>query len=244
MIAEVVQTFLLTASGHLGALASLYASAEVYFSPPLLIRAVIENCAHAVWVLGDDPDESSENRLARAYLEELISAEEAKKNAGRMHTKSHPSYVRAERAYKLLKRQILARFPSATREDLGERRLNGQVLPGLESSVMWMYALTEMHGGTIGQDSASGIYGFLSNRTHPTLYPARQRRRWDDDEEDGRRVAYVHVEIGDLEKEARAALAAFYNAFSYTVSYFGWPTEEINRLEAQFEETIPTFFRD
>jgi hypothetical protein len=242
MIAEVVQTFLLTASGHLGALASLYASVEVHFSPPLLIRAVIENCAHALWVLGDDPDESSENRLARAYLEELLSAEEAKKNAGRMHTKSHPSYVQAERAYKALKRQVLARFPAASREDLGERRLNGQVFPGLESSVMWMYALTEMHGGNIGKDSASGIYGFLSNRTHPTLYPARQRRRWHD-EGDGRQVAYVHVEIGDLENEARAALAAFYNALNYTASYFGWPTAEINRLEAQIEEAIPTFFR-
>ncbi|NKR12637.1 hypothetical protein A5N17_17425 [Arthrobacter sp. D2] len=243
MIAEVIQIFLHTASGHLGALASLYASAEVHFSPALLIRAVIENCAHAVWVLGNDPDESSENRLARAYLEELMSAEEARKNAGRMHTRSHTSYVQSDQAYKALKRQVLARFPDATREGLGHRQLNGQVLPGLESSVMWMYELTEKHGGTIGQDSASGIYGFLSNRTHPTLYPARQRRRWHD-EGDGRLVAYLHVEIGDLYKEARIAVAAFYNALNYTISYFGWPTTEINRLEEQLEEAMPTFFRD
>jgi hypothetical protein len=51
LIAEVVQTFVLTASGHMGSLASLYASGEVLFSPPTLIRAVIENCAHALWAL-------------------------------------------------------------------------------------------------------------------------------------------------------------------------------------------------
>lgn len=243
MIAEVVQTFLLTASGHLGGLSALYANGEVLFSPPLLIRAVIENCAHALWVLGDDPDEPSENRLARAYLEELLSAEEAKKNVGRMHTKAHPSYVQAERAYRELKRQILARFPNASREELGDRRLNGQALPNLEAAVMWMYALTERHGGTIGSASASGIYGFFSNKTHPTLYPARQRRQWFDDPEDGHRVAYLHAEIGSIESEARAAMAAFYNALTYTASYFGWSSAELHHLEAQIEEAMPTFLR-
>lgn len=39
-------------------------------------------------------------------------------------------------------------------------------------------------------------------------------------------------------------MAAFYNALNYTISYFGWPTTEINRLEEQLEEAMPTFFRD
>lgn len=61
LIEEVVQVYLLAASGHLGALASLYKSGEVFSSPPLLMRAVIENCAHAVWVLGENPEEPCEN---------------------------------------------------------------------------------------------------------------------------------------------------------------------------------------
>lgn len=243
MIAEVVHTFLLTSSGHLGALASLYASHEVLFSPPLLIRAVIENCAHALWVLGDDPDESSANRLARAYLEELLSAEEARKNAGRTRTKTHASYKRFDGEYKALKAQILARFPSTTRSDLGERVLSGQQLPNLEAAVIWMYELTLRAGGTIDGKAASGIYGLLSNMTHPTLYPARQRRVWSEDPGDGYRLANMSIDIGSVEAEARAALAAFYNALSYTTSYFGWPTAVLEALEATIAETIPTFFR-
>ncbi len=42
LIAEVIQTYLLTASFHLGALASLYQDGEVLFSPPALIRSTIE----------------------------------------------------------------------------------------------------------------------------------------------------------------------------------------------------------
>ena len=57
------------------------------------------------------------------------------------------------------------------------------------------------------------------------------------------RVGYLQTGIGSIEKEARAALAAFCNALNYTTSYFGWPTAEIDRLEAQIDEGMPTFFR-
>src|SRR3546814_17495012 len=92
-----------------------------------------------------------ENRLARAYLEELVSAEEAKKNAGRMRDKAHPSYVSANRYYKALKAEILERFPGTTPASLGgsPRTLIGQSLPNLEAAVEWMYDLTKLYGGTI-----------------------------------------------------------------------------------------------
>ena len=242
LIAEVVQTYLLTASGHLGGLASLYASGEVIFPTPALIRSTIENCAHAVWVLGEDPDEPSENRLARAYLEELVSAEEAKKNAGRMHTKTHPSYVLANKHYTTLKGEIVARFPGTTTVALGSRTLNGQSLPNPEAAVSWMYELTRSYGGTIDSRTGTGIYGFLSNMTHPTLYPARQRREWAEDPVTGHQVAYLRVDLGSAENGARAALAAFYNVLTYTTSYFGWPTAVIDELSAKIEASMPTFF--
>lgn len=242
LIAEVVQIYLLAASGHLGALASLYKSGEVFSSPPLLIRAVIENCAHAVWVLGENPEEPSESRLARAYLEELLSAEEVKKNTGRMRGKSDPNYESVDAEYKALKRQILTRFPDATLESLGKHVLCGQALPRLEDSVVKMYELTQEYGGTIDGRTASGIYGLLSNMAHPTLYPARQQRKWANDPAHGHRTAYQQISIGSIEREARAPLAAFYNALNYTVSYFGWPTTAIEELEDATEEVIPTFF--
>lgn len=58
---NVVANYLLIASSHLGALATLHARQEVLLSPPLLVRAVIENCARAVWGL------PSTTRRARAY---------------------------------------------------------------------------------------------------------------------------------------------------------------------------------
>ncbi len=53
--------------------------------------------------------------------------------------------------------------------NLKNNQLLGQELPGLKESVKLMYSLTEDLGGTITQEQASGIYGFLSNMTHPTL---------------------------------------------------------------------------
>lgn len=247
LIAETVQTYLLTASGHLGGLASLYRSGEFIFPTPALIRSTIENCAHAVWVIGDEDDASAENRLARAYLEQLVSAEEAKKNAGRMRGKEHSSYVAANDYYRALKTEIFERFPGTTAKSLGggrERTLAGQSLPGLEDAVRWMYELTESYGGTIGGDTAVGIYGYLSNLTHPTLYPAQQRRKWVTDPDDsGHLVAQLQVIPGDVENEARQPLAAFYNALTYTTSYFGWPDTVVDRLTDTIDAAMPTFFR-
>lgn len=79
--------------------------------------------------------------------------------------------------------------------------------------------------------------------THPTLYPARQRREWVDDVRGGDRVAYLRVDLGSREAEARAALAAFYNALVYVTSYFGWPDTVLDELTGKIEAVLPTFFR-
>lgn len=242
LLAEVVQTFLLSASGHLGGLAGLYMTGEVVFSPPVLIRSILENCAHTVWVLGEE-GEPAEDRLARCYLEEFTSAEQARANSKYMRGEDHPSHIEANKAYQRLIEQIKGKFPGASARKLKNGLLLNQELPGLKESVKLMYSLAEASGGTITQDQASGIYGFLSNMTHPTLYPARQRRRWYEDPEHGHRVAYLDVELGSVENEARVALAAFYNALTYATSYFGWPTTIVDALEAKIEATIPNFFR-
>src|SRR3546814_16453271 len=78
--------------------------------------------------------------------------------------------------------------------------------------------------------------------THPTLYPARQRREWTSDPATGHPVAHLRVDLGSAENEARAALAAFYNALTYTTSYFGWPTTVVDALTTPIDDSIPTFF--
>lgn len=242
LIAEAIQIFLFNTAAHLGSWAALLRAAEVVATPPLLLRAVIENCAHAVWVTGNDPTEAPEDRLARAYLEELKSAEEAKMNAGRLRGKSDPTYTRTADAYKKVKADIAARFRDSTPEELSKYRLHGQELPGLEDSVRWMYDLTASFGGTIDATVASGIYGLLSNLTHPTLYTVREMRVWTKDEKTGRNVANVCVTIESVEKDVRLALAAFYNAMNYVTGYYGWPETALRTLESKIEAVILDFF--
>jgi len=55
-------------------------------------------------------------------------------------------------------------------------------------------------------------------------------------------VADVIVTIESVEKDVRAALAAFYNALNYVTSYFGWPRTAVIALEAKIEAIIPDFF--
>jgi len=242
LIAEAINIFLFNSAAHLGSWAALLRAAEVIASPPLLLRAVIENCAHVMWVVGDDATEDPENRLARAYLEELKSAEEAKMNAGRLRGKSNPTHQRTLAAWKKVKADIAAHFPDSTPEELSKFKLRGQQLPRLEDSVMAMYELTERFGGTIGATVASGMYGLLSNLTHPTLYTVREMRVWTKDERTGHFVANVTVTIESVENDVRAALAAFYNALNYVTSYFGWPETALRKLEAKIEAVIPDFF--
>lgn len=242
LITEAIQIFLFSSAAHMGSWAALLRSAEVVGSPPLLLRAVIENCAHAVWVTGDDPDEAPEDRLARAYLEELKSAEEAKMNAGRLRGKSDPTHIRAATAYKKVKEDIAARFPDSTPEELGKGRLHGQKLPRLGDAVEWMYELTRSFGGNIDATVASGMYGLLSNLTHPTLYTVRETRVWTKDEKTGHHVANIHVTIESVEKDVRAALAAFYNALNYVTAYYGWPEKALETLADKIAEVIPDFF--
>ena len=239
LVAEVVQTYMLAASGHLGGLASMYPTGEVHFSPGLLVRAVMENCAHALWVLGEAGD-VPEDRLGRAYLEELKSAEEAQGTAKLMGGLTSSRYQKARAWHRLLRRQIQSRF-AISADELGTGQLRGQSLPGLTDSVLWMYDLAAAAGGTIDARGAEGTYGFLSNLTHPTLYPIKQMRVWTHDETAGHAVAHLQLDVAFSENLARAALAAFYNTLTYVTSYFGWPTDVNDELTERLDEVIPGF---
>jgi hypothetical protein len=90
MIPAVLYIYVTTAGEQIGALGVLYKQHEAMHTGPLL-RSVIEHCARALWVLqhGEAP---VEDRLARAFLEALSSAEEAKKTSGRLEGKDSDLY--------------------------------------------------------------------------------------------------------------------------------------------------------
>ena len=131
LITRVIQTYLLTAAGQMGALGALHSTGEVLFAPGMLVRGVLECSARVMWVLGEgSPD--PEKMLARAYLEEFLSAEEAKKVSGRMGGKQSQVYVDRATEWSSLRKEILRRFPGTDNDDLAEkegRTLAGETLP-------------------------------------------------------------------------------------------------------------------
>lgn len=243
LITEAVSSYLLVASGHLGGLAALHAAGEVVFPPGMLVRAVLENCARAMWILGDETS-SPQDRLARAYLEDLLSAEEGKKNAGRLGPKNGDGHVQAAAAFKRLRNDVVALFPGATLEELNKGQLAGETLLKPEACVMWMYDFLHARtGSSIDERTGQGVYGFLSNMTHPTLYPVRQLREWHPAaDHDGHMQSSLVVDVDYLERQASAAVVAFYNALSYVMGYYGWPRDAHDRLTAALDRLLPGTF--
>jgi hypothetical protein len=241
LVSEAISSYLLVASAHMGGLAALHAAGEVIFPPGILVRSVLENCAHAMWIPGDTPEEPAGSKLARAYLEELISAEEAKKNAGRLEPKTSPQHQDAAAEFKRRRQEALDVFPGTTPEDLAKRQLAGQQLPNPEACVAWMYRLLESAtASSIDERTGTGVYGFLSNMTHPTLYPARQLRVWHEaDGHAGHMTSTLYLDIGFVERQASAAIVVFYNALAYITSYYGWPPEPHDRLTAAIDRILP-----
>ncbi len=243
LITYAVQTHLQTGAGLLGALGVLYQSGEVFAAPGTVVRGALESIARVFWILGDD-DDHPEQRLARAYLEEFLSAEEAKTAAGRMGGKVSAPYVARARMWSELRTEILQRFPGATKDDIDKtegRKLAGEHLVSPSGGVTSMFELLEREaGGTITARMALGMYDFLSNSTHPTLYPSRQRRVWiEHPSHAGEQVALEMIDLSFVRKQVTAPVVAYYNALTYVTSYFGWPPDICDALESHITRVLP-----
>lgn len=245
LITGVVQTYLLTAAGHLGGLSALYRTGEVWFTPGMVVRGTIECSARVMWVLGDGND-GPEDVLARGYLEELLSAEEAKKAAGRLGGKSSESHKEREQTYRALKAEIVGRFSGTTVDDLGRGKLGGQTMAKVGEGVTWMYELLEKKADSkITSKMAEGVYDYLSNVTHPTLYPTRDLREWvPSPDHPGELFAILRVETDFIERQTGAAVLAYYSALAYVTSFFGWNTEAIDQLAQVVDRLLPGVFQD
>lgn len=241
LVSEVIVTYLEVAAGHFGGLAALYRSGEAMFPPLPLARSIIELCAHVMWVLGDGSGTPADI-LARAYLEEFTSCEHAKMAASRMASKEAGSFIRARDRWTLVRDRAIAAFPGTTPDDLSEskpgRTLNGQLLPGPEACVAWMFRLLLKEGaGGYTERHALGIYEYLSSGTHPSVYQARQLRvpahQGDGDGTD------LRIEIRFLEQLLAVVIYAFYNALSYVIDFYGLERVEHDALTATIDEVLP-----
>lgn len=238
LVSEVIVTYLEIAAGHLGGLAALYRSGEAMFPPLPLARSVLELTAHVMWVIGKPPVVAADI-LARAYLEEFTSRETAKQSAGRMDAKTSAPHQRAKREWIEFRDRVIATFPKTTAEDLGgnPRMIAGQVLPRPEDCVEEMFDQLHAAAGGITKRQASGVYGFLCAGTHPSLYQAKQWRQYVDH---GDHVGTIlRVGVRDLERLLFVPVAAYYNALSYTISFYGLDRAAHEELTGKIAEIMP-----
>jgi hypothetical protein len=245
LVSEVIVTYLEIAAADLGGLAALYRAGEVIFPPLPIVRSIIEHSARVVWVLGDTPLRSYTDILARAYLEVFASAEATKAAIGRLGSTQDENHIAAKQRWLEVRKRAIAAFPGATADALSNskpgRTLSGQVLLGPEASIEWMFKLlARSAGGSLSGDQALGLYGLLSSGTHPSLDLARQFRvpvNRGDYFEFNLRVDSTH-----LERLLTAALAAFYNALSYAIDFYGADRIAHHQLTAKIDAALPKIF--
>jgi len=110
----------------------LYEKQQVLIPPPPLVRAILEHCAHVLWLL--QPGGDVDDRLARAYLERLFSAVERKKTSGRLPAGTATS-TEPTRPLKHLRQQASDAFGERVPDEEGQHTLRGQRMPGLTDCV-------------------------------------------------------------------------------------------------------------
>jgi hypothetical protein len=225
VIPAVLYIYVTTAGEQIGTLGVLYKQHEVMHAGPLL-RAVVEHCARALWVLqqGESP---VEDRLARAFLETLLSAQEAKKTSGRLEGKESDLYQREAASFRAMRATAKQVFSEPILDDHGQHTIRGQQTPGPQECVAWMFSFLRQ---PLSEDAATGVYDLLSNLSHPTLYPHVQM--WEQPETPG-------LSLDDHERRVRAAVAPFYNVLSMMISYHGWSNTSHDELTRTLDLLMP-----
>ncbi len=226
LIPTVTYFYTSSAAEHLGGLGALYRQHEVLFPPAALVRGVVEHCARILSMIqqGDQP---VEDRLARAYLEMLASAEERKKTSGRILGKDSDAFKGAAEEYRELQRRAEALFGSPIRDGDGRFVLRAQRRQSLEDCVIW--ALTFI------KQPAEGVYDYISNITHPTLYPHFEM--WGPGE--GGEPLTSQVTVEEHRTRAAYAIVPFLETLSFLSSYNGWPRDRVDELEAVLGGLLP-----
>lgn len=236
LITGTTQLYLYAASEHVGGLAALYSVEEVLLSPLVLARAAIENAAHTIWILGN-PIDIAEDRLARAFLDAIFGAEQAKMQAGRLRGKAGEEHKTRSDYYKRITRDARATFDEPHQDEHGRRLLYGHQLPSPEQIVMAMNRLVSQ---PLSDELMQGTYGLLSNFVHPTFYALAEL--FNVIEKDGRRTPTLDRDITFHERLAQLVVSPFYHALAYVASYHGWTSQRFEDLNRDIIRLLPGVF--
>ncbi len=236
LISHMANLYLYAASEHLGGLMALYAGEEVLLAPLVLARCAIEHSAHTIWLLGDRAM-APEDRLARAFLEVLVGAEQAKMQAGRLTGRGGETHVGRTGFYKGVKEDAKATFGARPYDDNGRPLVNGQRMLAPEEMVLEMNRLSSQ---PLSDDEVQGTYGYLSNFVHPTSYALQEL--FDVHEKDGERVPELARDIDFHNRLARLTAVPFYHALFHTASYHGWNGERLLQLNDDIDRLLPGVF--
>lgn len=237
LITWAAQIYLYAASEHVGGLAALYGADEVLLSPLVLARAAIENAAHTIWILGS-PIDRAEDRLARAFLEAIFGAEQAKMQSGRLRGKAGAEHKARSDYYKRIKQDARATFEEPHQDEHGRPLLHGHQLPSPEQTVIEMNRLVSQ---PLADEMMQGTYGFLSNFVHPT-FDALQELFNVVSEDDGKRTPALDRDITFHERLAQLVVSPFYHAVAYVASYHGWTSRRFEELNHEIIRLLPGIF--
>jgi len=236
LIPWTTQVYLYAASEHIGGLAALYQAEEVLLSPLVLARSAIENASHTIWILGSAED-SAEDRLARAFLETILGAEQAKMQAGRLRGKDDAEHKSRREFFKRVKEDACATFAEPHQDEHGKPLLHGHQLPNPEQLVMEANHLVSQ---PLTDELMQGTYGFLSNFVHPTFYALQEL--FSVEEQDGILVPRLDRDISFHERLAKLVVGPFYHALAYVASYHGWTSKRFEDLNEDIINLLPGIF--
>ena len=106
---------------------------------------------------------------------------------------------------------------------------------------MWMHKCINAAGSGITERQGRGVYGFLCNMTHPTLYPVRQMTAWQHGPE-GHLESHLSIDLDFLGRLAGAAVVTYFNAISLLMGYMGWTSDRFSAWEELIDRTLPGTF--
>lgn len=106
-----------------------------------------------------------------------------------------------------------------------------------------MYDFLHERTQSVDGRTGRGVYGFLSDMTHPTLYQVRQLREWQFAADHvGHRQSILVLDVEYLERQALVALIALYHALAFVMDYYGWPRDAHDRLTIALDRLMPGIF--
>lgn len=231
--AAVISTlFTQQAAEHLEAVQSLIKERQVTFSIAPLTRSIVELCGHVYWLLDPSLMDNPRGRAARVFLAEL---DDATKRASAAKAFEHPDTEQIVKFKKALRQEVLPVLFYPSEIEFDERsgalvRLCKQSKPGLSASLRFIE-------NAIAQDVVTpGMYGYLSNATHPTPYIVEEVYRWD--EAQGRGY-FVLPEARNPYALTRLAVVAFTLMWQVIAAYRGLDQQEAVDLAIEID-TLPS----